>query len=109
MATSLRKEPKTYLWDWSKIDDTGKRHYLRTKDQKEVDFIVTENNQPWFLVEVKSSSSQSLNKHLKWFQNKTAAKHAFQVVMDLPFVDANCFEKSEPIKVPIESLLMKLV
>lgn len=135
IATSLRKEPKTYLWDWSKIDDIGKRHenfvashllkfvhwltdlgygdyqlhYLRTKDQKEVDFIVTENNQPWFLVEVKTSSSQAINKHLKWFQNKTKAKHAFQVVMDLPFVDADCFDHNQPIKVPIESMLMKLV
>lgn len=134
IATSLRKDPKTYLWDWSKIDDIGKRHenfvashllkfthwltdlgfgeyqlhYLRTKDQKEVDFIVTENNQPWFLVEVKSSASQALNKHLKWFQNKTQAKHAFQVVMDLPYVDADCFERSQPIKVPVESLLMRL-
>jgi len=135
IATALRKEPKTYLWDWSKIDDKGKRHenfvasqllkyvhwltdlgygdyqlhYLRTKDQKEVDFIVTENNQPWFLVEVKSSSSQPLNKYLKWFQNKTKAKHAFQVVMDLPFVNVDCFKKLDPIKVPVESLLMKLV
>lgn len=135
ITTSLRKEPKTYLWDWSKIDDVGKRHenfvashllkfthwltdlgfgdyqlhYLRTKDQKEVDFIVTENNQPWFLVEVKTSSSQALNKHLKWFQNKTKARHAFQVVMDSPFVDANCFEHTQPIKVPVESLLMQLV
>jgi predicted AAA+ superfamily ATPase len=134
IATSLRKEPKTYLWDWSKIEGIGKRHenfvashllkfvhwltdlgfgnyqlhYLRTKDQKEVDFIVTENQQPWFLVEVKTSSSQSLNKHLKWFQNKTKAHHAFQVVMDLPFVDANCFEHTQPIKVPVESLLMQL-
>jgi len=135
ITTALRKEPKTYLWDWSRIEDTGSKnenfvashllkyihwltdlgfgqynlHYLRTKDQKEVDFLVTENNQPWFLVEVKSSHGQSLNKHLGWFQNKTKAKHAFQVVMDLPFVDVDCFAKTQPIKVPIESLLMKLV
>lgn len=135
IATSLRKDPKTYLWDWSKIQDIGARnenfiashllkyvhwltdlghgqyqlHYLRTKDQKEVDFLITENNTPWFLVEVKSSSAQSINKNLAWFQNKTQAKHAFQVVMDLPFVDANCFDKTQPIKVPVESLLMKLI
>ncbi|VAW34513.1 hypothetical protein MNBD_GAMMA01-450 [hydrothermal vent metagenome] len=29
--------------------------------------------------------------------------------MDLPFVDADCFNKTNPIKVPIENLLMKLV
>jgi hypothetical protein len=29
--------------------------------------------------------------------------------MDLPFVNADCFEHSQPIKVPVESLLMRLV
>lgn len=28
-------------------------YYLRTKDQKEVDFLVSKNGNPWFLVEMK--------------------------------------------------------
>ncbi|MEE9304357.1 MAG: hypothetical protein V3U84_11320 [Thiotrichaceae bacterium] len=58
---------------------------------------------------MKTSAEQSLNKNLSWFQNKTGAPHAFQVVMDLDYVDADCFATGEPIKVPVESLLMRLV
>lgn len=135
MTTALRKEPKTYLWDWSQIKDQGAKHenfiashllkavhwwndlglgefdlcYLRTKDQKEADFLVVKDNKPWFLVEVKMSSKQPLNKHLKWFKEKTGAKHAFQVCMDLDYVDVDCFENNSILKVPVANLLMKLV
>lgn len=135
ITTALRKEPKTYLWDWSRITDKGARnenfvashllkavhwwtdlgfgqyelHYLRTKDQKEVDFLVSKDGKPWFLVEVKSAANQPINKHLGWFQEKTGAQHAFQLVMDLPYVDADCFATEKPTKVPVESLLMRLV
>lgn len=135
IATALRKDPKTYLWDWSQCPDPGARtenliashllkavhwwndsgmgdyelFYLRTKDQKEVDFLVTENKQPWFLVEVKSSAKKELNKNLAWFQKKTGAKHAFQVVMDLPYVEADCFAHKQAVKIPVESFLMQLI
>lgn len=39
---------------------------------------------------------------------KTAAQHAFQVVMDLEYADADCFEITQPVKVPVESLLARL-
>lgn len=135
LASSLRKEPKIYLWEWSRIKDTGARnenliashllkavhwwtdhglgdyqlHYLRTKDQKEVDFLISRDNRPWLLVEVKSSAKQPLNKHLGWFQEKTGAEHAFQVVMDMPYVEVDCFAARTPLKVSAENLLMRLV
>lgn len=135
ITTALRKDPKTYLWDWSQIADKGARvenfvashllkavhwwtdmgfghyelHYLRTKNQKEVDFLVSRDGRPWFLVEVKSAANQAINKHMAWFQRKTGAQHAFQLVMDLPYVDADCFATNKPTKVPVESLLMRLV
>jgi hypothetical protein len=58
---------------------------LRTKDQKEVDFLVTQNHKPWFLVEVKNAMKATLNLHLAWFQTKTGADYAFQVVMDAKY------------------------
>ncbi len=135
MTTALRKEPKTYLWDWSSISDPGAKaenfiashllkavhawtdiglgefglYYLRTKDQKEVDFLVTQNHQPWFLVEVKNSLSAGLNPNLAWFQGQTKAKHAFQVTMKADFVAADCFQYSSPIKVPALTFLSQLV
>ena len=135
IASSLRKEPKTYLWDWAQIEDTGMRnenfiachllkavhwwndlgmgefemYYLRTKDQKEVDFLITQNCTPWFLVEVKSSEKTSLNKNLSWFQTITGAEHAFQVCLNMPFINRDCFEKNTPIKVPAKTFLSQLV
>lgn len=135
IASSLRKEPKTYLWDWSLIDDSGMRaenfvashllkavhwwndlgmgdfglYYLRTKDRKEVDFLVSKNGGPWFLVEVKSSDSAGLNPNLAWFQDKTGAEHAFQVCLNMPFVAADCFSVKTPIKVPAQTFLSQLI
>jgi len=42
----------------------------------ELDFLVSENEKPWILVEVKSSSKNSLSKNLEYFQDKIKAKHA---------------------------------
>ncbi len=135
ITTALRKEPKTYLWDWSSISDNGAKaenfiashllkavhawtdfglgdfdlYYLRTKDQKEVDFLVTQNKEPWILVEVKSTMKAALNPHLAWFQTKTGAKHAFQVTIDADFVDSDCFQHHKPIKVPARTFLSQLV
>jgi hypothetical protein len=137
ITTALRKEPKTYLWDWAGISDAGDGakaenfiashllkavhawtdigmgefdlYYLRTKDQKEVDFLVTQDQYPWILVEVKSSMKAALSPYLAWFQAKTGAKHAFQVTMDADFVKADCFQQCDPIKVPARTFLSQLV
>lgn len=102
---SLRKEPKAYLWDWSQVEDEGARfeniiashllkfchylydvegqkaelRYLRDIDKHEVDFIVTINNKPWFIVEVKLTD-QDVSKNLLYFQERIKAPLAFQVV-----------------------------
>ena len=135
ITTALRKEPKTYLWDWSSISDNGAKaenfvashllkavhawtdiglgefdlYYLRTKDQKKVDFLVTQDHKPWLLVEVKSAMKAALNPHLAWFQAKTGAKYAFQVTMEADFIKADCFQKTTPIKVPARTFLSQLV
>ncbi len=134
ITRSLLKEPKLYLWDWSLVEDVGQRnenfianhllkaihfwndrgmgdyglYYLRTKEQKEVDFVVTKNNKPWFLVEAKTKKN-SISRDLYRFQNETKAPHAFQVTLDLPFVSKNCFEETKPIIVPARTFLSQLV
>lgn len=135
ISRSLRKQPKVYLWDWSDIADAGARaenmvashllkavhfwtdtglgnfdlHYVRDKDQYEVDFLVTKNNEPWFFVEVKQSESAGINKALYRFQEQTKAPHAFQVVFDMPFVNMDCFSVNTPVIVPVQTLLSQLV
>jgi hypothetical protein len=51
----------------------------------------------------------ALNPHLAWFQAKTGAKHAFQVTMAADFVQADCFQKTVPIKVPARTFLSQLL
>ena len=135
IVKAIIKEPKFYTMDWSAISDIGARaenfvachlkkatkywtdaglgefelYYIRTRDNKEVDFIVVKNNEPWFLVEVKHSEQASLSKHLAFFQEQTKAKHAFQVVLDMEYVDIDCFTKNIPIKVPAKTFLSQLV
>ncbi|NOY54088.1 MAG: ATP-binding protein [Deltaproteobacteria bacterium] len=135
ISRSLLKGPKTFLWDWSLVDDEGTRnenfvashllkavqwwvdngfgdyelYFLRTKDQREVDFLVTKNREPWFLVEVKTSAGQALSRNLDYFQTRTGAKHAFQLSMNADFIDADCFEIPYPITVPGQTFLSQLV
>lgn len=135
VTRSLIKEPKLYLWDWSALDDVGARaenfiashllkavhlwndqgfgeyglHFLRDKDKNEVDFILVKNNQPWFLVEVKYSPNSRIGPQLNKFPKQTGAKHAFQVVIDLPYEDVDCFSYTKPVIVPAKTFLSQLV
>jgi hypothetical protein len=59
------------------------------------------------LVEVKHAD-RNLSPALKYFQQQTGARHAFQVVLDMPYVAADCFEHKGPIVVPARTLLSQL-
>lgn len=132
---SLRKMPKLYLWDWSLIQDDGRKNenfiashllkavhywtdmgfgeydlfYVRDKEKREVDFLITKNKQPWFLVEVKTANASSISKHLFYFQRELNVPHAFQVVIDMAYEDVDCFQYHTPIIVPAKTLLSQLV
>lgn len=134
VTKALRKEPKWFLRDWSGVTDVGARaetfvachllkavegwtdlgfgefelRYLRDKMKREVDFLVVRNRTPWFLVEVKTSRTE-LSPALALFQTQTKAAHAFQVVMDLPFEAADCFQTKRPVVVPAKTLLSQLL
>ena len=95
ISRSLQKQPKYYLWDWSQISDPGSRYenfiashlwkaaslwtdlgegnvdlfYIRDRDGREVDFMLTKDNKPWFLVEAKLSDSR-ISDSLKFFSNR---------------------------------------
>ena len=129
------KQPKVYLWDWALISEVGARnenvvashllkavhlwqdcglgnydlHFIRDKEKREVDFLVTKDEKPWFLVEVKSGNNQPISKHLHYFQQQLDVPHAFQVVFDMPYEDIDCFEYTTPIKVPAMTFLSQLV
>ncbi len=134
VAKSLRKEPKWFLSDWAGIEDPGARaetfvachllkavhgwqdlglgqfelRYLRDKQQREVDFIIIKDRQPWFLVEVKYSDKK-LVPGLGYFQAQLQAPHAFQAVLDMDYVEADCFHEHRPMVVPAHTLLSQLI
>lgn len=133
IENSIRKMPKWYLRDWANIQDEGKRAetfiachllkavegwtdlgygefsigYLRDKSRREVDFVVTRDGIPWFLVEVKKSDT-SLSEALGFFQKRTGAAHAFQVVMDAEYGEYDCFSIHSPIVVSARTFLSQL-
>lgn len=134
VTKSLRKEPKWFLRDWSGVADEGARaetlvachllkavegwtdlglgtyelRYLRDKLKREVDFVVVRDGKPWFLVEVKKADA-NLSPALARFQAETGADQAFQVVLDLPYEEANCFAHRKPIVVPARTFLSQLL
>ena len=135
VSRSLRKEPKYYLWDWSAVQNEGARlenfvasallkavhfwtdtgfgeyglHFIRDKEKREVDFLVVRDNQPWFLVEVKSSGRERLSRSLLRFQDQTGVPIALQVAPDLDPIASDCFSFSRPVIVPLMSFLSQLV
>ncbi len=94
ISRSLVKEPKIYFYDYCRISDEAQRFenmvaielsravtnwndfglgeyklwYLRNKQKEEVDFLVTKNANPLFMVEAKFSE-MSVSPHLIKFQN----------------------------------------
>ena len=135
VARSLRKEPKLYLWDWSLLEDPGKRfenfvasallkavhlwtdhglgnfglHFLRDKQKREVDFLLSRDGEPWLLVEAKTSRRAGLSKSLVYHQQQLEAPLALQVALDLPYVERDCFSLTRPRIVPARTLLSQLV
>ena len=135
VARSLLKQPKVYLWDWSLLSDDGIKtenfvashllkavhwwtdnglgeyglYFLRDKNQREVDFLVTKNRAPWFLVEAKANQQKKIHKALFHFKKQIHAEHAFQAVFSMDHIQADCFNVKEPTIVPLKTLLSQLV
>jgi len=135
ITRSLLKEPKYYLWDWAQCTDIGARnenfiashllkavhywsdsgsgdyglHFLRDKEKREVDFLVSKDGEAWFIVEVKSSVKQPLSSSLELFAKQLGVEHVFQVGIDGAYVDKNVFELMRPIIVPAKTFLSQLV
>jgi predicted AAA+ superfamily ATPase len=102
---SLKKEAKIYLWDWSEVLDESSRfencvgshllklvhllqdyegykanlYFLRNIEKKEVDFIITIDEKPWFAVEVKLNETE-VSPNLNYFGEKLNIPFLYQVV-----------------------------
>ena len=72
--------------------------YVRDKMQREKDFLIVRDRKPWLLIEVKQLVT-ALSPGLACFQKETKAPHAVQMVMDLSYVQADCFARTAPVVV----------
>ncbi len=132
---SLLKEPKIYLCDWSQVLDKGARienfvachllkavqhwndrgmgqfglHFVRDKDKREVDFLITQEDKPWCLIEVRASQNSGISKALRHFHKEIQPEHSLQLVFDADYVEADCFAQKGPIIAPVSTFLSQLV
>jgi predicted AAA+ superfamily ATPase len=105
LSRAIRKEKKVYFWDWGVIEDEGKRlenflavqlsraisawkewgwgtfglYFVRTKDGRETDFLITRDQKPLILVEAKLSGTTP-DDSLKFFKERLSVPLAFQVI-----------------------------
>ena len=134
VENSIRKTPKWFLRDWASVADRGKRFetmvachllkaaegwtdlglgefelfYIRDKQKREVDFMVTRDHEPWMLVEAKSGE-RKLSESLIRFADKLNVPHAFQVAKDLPYEDVDLFKCERPVIAPAMTFLSQLL
>ena len=66
-----------HFWEDRGLGEYG-LFYLRDKEKREVDFLVSKNGEPWMLIEVKSSHKASISEHLYHFQQQLQAPYVFQ-------------------------------
>jgi hypothetical protein len=105
LARTLRREEKAYLFDFSGIENPGSRfenlvalhlrklcdawtdwgygdfalHYVRDREKREVDFLITENRKPYILVEAKLTED-GIDPHLNYFHDRLKPAYSAQVV-----------------------------
>ena len=132
---SLRREPRWFLRDWADVRDEGDRTetfvachllkavegwtdlglgrfelgYLRDKEKRKVDFVVVRDGRPWLLADARRRE-EPVSTALAHYQALLGAPFAFQVVVDAPYVDADCFAApGAPRPVPARTLLSQLL
>ena len=131
LERALRKEAKYYLWDWSEVELEGPRFenlvashllkfcdfhhdsfglavelwYLRDRERREVDFLVTWEGSPWFMVECKLRPGST--RALQYFGDRLEVAQRYQVVgtESDPWLD----RKTGVLTLPASRFLMALV
>jgi hypothetical protein len=129
LARTLRREEKAYLFDHTLIEKDGARfenlvalhllklchawtewgfgeyalHYVRDREKREVDFLITESRKPYALVEAKLSASDP-DPSLLYFAERLRPAHVIQVVRQPKGFDA-VFPSRKSMMVPAAALL----
>jgi predicted AAA+ superfamily ATPase len=107
LTRALKKEAKWYLFDWSEVDDPGARFenlmaihlkktvdyvndlgldtwdlfFLRDREKREVDFLITKNRKPHVAVECKLSDDK-IPQSLVYFAQHLKIPQSYLIVFD---------------------------
>ncbi len=131
LERALKKESKYYLWDWSQVKNNGPRfenmvashllkfcdyyyytyglkielNYLRDREGREVDFLVTWGGTPWFMVECKLKPGP--HQPLSYFGDRLEVEQRYMVTMDEQqhYMD----KKNQAHVIPASKFLMALI
>jgi hypothetical protein len=129
LSRTLRREEKAYLFDFSVIENTGNRfenlvalhlrklcdawtdwgygdfalHYVRDREKREVDFLITENRKPYTLVEAKLTE-EGIDPNLKYFHDRLKPTYSVQVVRT-PRKNKALFESGGVFSIPAAHFL----
>jgi hypothetical protein len=105
LQRAIKREQKYYFWDWSEVNDEASRFenfimshllktchawtdfglgeyklwYVRDREKREVDALITQNNRPWLMVEIKHNDL-NVSKSLQRFSKILDCKKIVQVV-----------------------------
>ena len=105
LPRTLRKESKVYLFDWVEVEQESSRfenlvafhllkavrlwkamgevdiglNYIRDKEKREVDFVLSEKGNPFCLIECKTSE-ENLSPSILYFQRKLRVPIAIQLL-----------------------------
>lgn len=105
LQRAIKREQKYYFWDWSEVRDEAARFenfimshllkachiwtdfglgefrlwYLRDREKREVDALITRDNTPWMMTEVKFNDTR-VSKPLQRFSRLLNCKQLVQVV-----------------------------
>lgn len=128
LVRALKKDTKLFLYDWAAIADEGAKlenltashllklchaledregykaalWYLRDLEKREVDFLVTVDNKPWFAVEVKSS--RNYKNHLSYFGKRQHIPFLYMISND----NTPASEKDGIVYCSVERFLLSL-
>lgn len=109
LTRTLRREAKVYLFDFSEIQEPGARfenlvalhllklrdawndwglgdyelHYVRDKEKREADFLLTESGRPYLLLETKLSA-RDVSPSLLYFRERLKPVHTVQLSREEP-------------------------
>lgn len=107
LTRALKKEAKFYLWDWTEVEERGKRfenlvgahllkfvdfvnqlgldelslHFAKDKEGHEVDFLICRKRKPWIAIECKANANANPS-GIYYFSERFDIPHSFVLSLD---------------------------